>query len=114
MWSSTGVCGPSIDTNLLRVSTIVNNLKSKGYKVKRHNLSHDPQDFVNNEVVSKYLANNGASILPIILLDGEVVKTSSYPTNEEFASWFGITVQELSVKKNEENKPCCSGRTGCC
>ena len=30
MCCSTGVCGPSIDTNLLRVSTIINDLNRRG------------------------------------------------------------------------------------
>ncbi len=43
MCCSTGVCGPSVDKNLLRVSTILNRLEKKGIKVERHNLSSDPK-----------------------------------------------------------------------
>jgi hypothetical protein len=111
---STGVCGPSIDTNLLRVSTVVNVLKKKGMSVTRHNLSQEPQDFVNNKVISNYLVKNGAKSLPITLLDGEIVKTSSYPTNEEFAEWLGIPVEELSESTHKVSDNCCDGRPGCC
>jgi len=52
MCCSTGVCGPSIDPELLRVSIIVNNLNKKGINVIRHNLSQEPQAFINNPLVS--------------------------------------------------------------
>ena len=35
MCCSTGVCGPSVDPELLRVSTIVNILNKKGFNVVR-------------------------------------------------------------------------------
>ena len=41
MCCSTGVCGPSIDFELLRMSIVVNNLTTKGMTIKRHNLSDD-------------------------------------------------------------------------
>lgn len=111
---STGVCGPSIDVNLLRVSTVINVLKKKGITVTRHNLSQAPQDFVSNRVISDYLVKNGSTALPITLLDGEIVKTSSYPTNEEFSQWLDIPVQELSGGITLSTKKCCDETSGCC
>jgi len=84
MCCSTGVCGPSIDPELLRVATVINSLKEKGIIIKRHGLSSEPQDFISNKVISEILQKEGADILPVTLLDGEIVKTKSYPTNEEF------------------------------
>ena len=40
-----GVCGPSIDPELLRVATVINSLKEKGIIIKRHGLSSEPQEF---------------------------------------------------------------------
>ena len=34
MCCSTGVCGPSIDPELLRVATVINSLKEKGIIIK--------------------------------------------------------------------------------
>lgn len=45
MCCSTGVCGPSVDSELIRISVAVNNLKNKGLDV-----------------------------LPVIMIDGKVVK----------------------------------------
>lgn len=108
MCCSTGVCGPSIDPELMRVATIINALKEKGIEIKRHGLSSAPQDFVNNMVINALLQKEGAEILPVTLVDGEVAKTKKYPTNEELSQWLDITIK---VKQKKSN--CCSGNSCC-
>ena len=49
MCCSTGVCGPSVNPELLRISTLINNLNSKGILVERYNLTSNPQIFVDNK-----------------------------------------------------------------
>lgn len=114
MCCSTGVCGPSVDKNLLRVSTVLNRLKKKGVNVERYNLSSEPQAFIDNKIVNKLLIDEGTDILPITMLDGEVAKVREYPTNEEFVSLLEIPkeyiMSELRAKK--ENNGCC-GDNGC-
>lgn len=110
MCCSTGVCGASVDKELLRVATVIETLKRKGVDIERFNLSGQPQAFVENPVISDYLKQNGPEILPITLVDGEVVKTKTYPTNKEFSEWTGITVMSKSTK----NKGGCCGSDGCC
>lgn len=109
MCCSTGVCGPSIDPELLRVATVINSLKEKGIMIKRHGLSSEPQDFISNKVISEILQKEGADILPVTLLDGEIVKTKSYPTNEEFSAWLGVEISAKAQKKSG-----CCGPKGCC
>ncbi len=36
MCCSTGVCGPGVDPELLRVSTVINNLSNRGVIVERY------------------------------------------------------------------------------
>lgn len=109
MCCSTGVCGPSIDPELLRVATVINSLKEKGIIIKRHGLSNEPQDFINNKVISAILQKEGADVLPVTLIDGEIVKTNSYPTNEELSEWLGIEINDKPQKKSG-----CCGPEGCC
>lgn len=45
MCCSTGVCGPGVDRELLRVSTFLNELEGEGRKIIRYNLSSDPMAF---------------------------------------------------------------------
>ena len=78
MCCSTGVCGPSIDPELMRVAAVINALKEQGIIIKRHGLTSEPQDFIANKVISELLQKEGADILPVTLVDGEVAKTKEY------------------------------------
>ncbi|MBP2643764.1 MAG: Arsenical resistance operon trans-acting repressor ArsD [Firmicutes bacterium] len=108
MCCSTGVCGASVDTELLRVATVIETLNRKGADISRFNLSGQPQAFVENQLINDHLKQHGPEILPITLVDGQVAKTKSYPTNEEFAQWTGMAVN-IKPKKTG----CCGG-SGCC
>lgn len=113
MCCSTGVCGPSVDQELLRVSTVVNNFKNKGVTIERYNLSSNPQEFVDNIDISKMIDNKGLEVLPITTVDGVVVKTEQYPSNEQFCSFLEVDESYISSEKKEEPKKCgCKG--GCC
>ncbi len=111
MCCSTGVCGPSVDKNLLRVSTAINRLSKKNVEVIRHNLKDEPQLYAENDKVSKLLNEEGVDVLPITMVDDEVVKTREYPTNDEIVEFLdipkeyimsGIAIQKM--KKNKGNK----------
>jgi hypothetical protein len=109
MCCSTGVCGPSIDPELIRVASVINALKKKGIVIKRHNLSKEPQDFVTNKVINEILQKEGADILPVTLVNGEIAKTKIYPTNEELSKWLGI-----EIRNKQQKGGCCCGPKGCC
>lgn len=109
MCCSTGVCGASVDKELLRVATVVETLKRKGAVIARFNLASQPNAFVENQLINEQLKQYGAEILPITLVDGQVVKTKSYPSNEEFTAWTGIIVHFKPKKVG-----CCCSDGGCC
>ena len=114
MCCSTGLCGPGVDPELLRVTTTINTLNKKGIAVLRYGLSSEPQAFVDNKKVNEYLVKEDVEVLPITLVDGEVVKTKEYPTDEEFAKWAGLSKEEVVPKSApRRNRGCCSGG-GCC
>jgi len=108
MCCSTGVCGPSVDKDLLRVATTINRLNKKGVKVERHNLQENPKAYVDNADVNKLLDDEGVDVLPITIVDGKVVKTAEYPTNEEFINLLEIPeeyiMSELAAKKAQVKK----------
>jgi len=110
MCCTTGVCGPSIDPELMRVATTINSLKEKGITIKRYGLSTEPQVFVSNQIINDILQAEGADILPVTLVDGKVAKTKAYPTNAEFAEWLGVEIDS----KPEQKQSCCCGPKGCC
>jgi len=123
MCCSTGVCGPSVDPELLRVSSVLNNLKKHDVIVERFNLTSDPQAFLSNKLVNDLLNTEGADILPIIIVGDEVVKTKAYPTNEEFCTLLEVPESYLrtTVKVSKigdvaklKSKGCDCGGKGCC
>lgn len=115
MCCSTGVCGPSVDPELLRMSTVLNSLNKKGIIVERYNLTSNPQAFVENRAINDLLNSEGVEILPVTMLDGEVVKTKSYPTNKELCELLEIPEDYLrtTLKVRTKNGGCCGGN-GCC
>lgn len=90
MCCSTGLCGVSVDPELLRISTVLNALEKNGVKVERYNLSGSPQEFVNNKVINDYIKEKGVEGLPAVVLDSEVVITGRYPSNDEFVKLLAI------------------------
>ena len=111
MCCTTGVCGPSIDPELMRIATVISALKEKGLTITRHGLANEPQDFVANKVISDILQKEGVDVLPVTLVDGEVAKTRAYPTNEELSQWLET---EVKIRKFKRRPSCGCGPEGCC
>ncbi|WP_279145749.1 arsenite efflux transporter metallochaperone ArsD [Clostridium tyrobutyricum] len=114
MCCSTGVCGPSINKELLRISTIIDNLKNKGILIERYNLSGNPQIFADNKTINKIINKDGIEILPVTMIDGVVVKSKDYPTNEEFCKFLGISQNDLKAKIKIKKSNDCGCNGGCC
>ena len=94
----TGLCGPNINTELMRIATVMDALKKRGVNILRHNLKDEPGAFVSNRVVNQCLQEKGADALPITLLDGEIVLLKSYPTNNQLSEWTGILLDFVPVR----------------
>lgn len=80
----TGLCGVNVDPELLRITTVLNNLKNKGIIIERYNLNSTPMEFVKNNTVNQYVNEKGVEGLPVTLVDGKIVITGRYPANDEF------------------------------
>lgn len=96
MCCPTGVCGPSVDPELLRITSIVKEAKkSKNTRVLRRNLSQNPQTFVKHEFIKEKIAENGIDILPITLVNDELLCEGRYPTNEEIENVTDLSLVNL-------------------
>ena len=95
----TGVCGPSVDPELTRLAAAVFTLEKKGFEIKRYNLGNEPIMFVENQMVNQILHDKGPDALPVVLVNGEILKVGEYPSNEELANWFDIQESELRMEK---------------
>lgn len=116
MCCSTGLCGVSVDPELLRLSTVISSLQKNGVEITRYNLTSAPMEFINNKDVNQMMNANGVETLPITVVDGKIVKTKAYPTNDEIISFLQIPASYLSEIKgsNQKKSGGCNCKGGCC
>ncbi|NNJ29481.1 arsenite efflux transporter metallochaperone ArsD [Lacrimispora defluvii] len=119
MCCSTGLCGVSVDPELLRISTVLNTLKNHGVHVGRFNLTNAPREFVSNKTVNDFVREKGADGLPVIIVDGKIAITGRYPSNEEFIKLLDVPGHFIGKiagdAESEKSKGCgCSGGDCCC
>lgn len=112
MCCETGLCGVGVDPELLRISTMIAWLKKAGVEVKRFNLSNAPQEFVKNKEINALMMSEGVEVLPVTVLDGKIVKTEKYPTNDELAALLGIPASAMNQQRPQGGCGC--GGNGCC
>ena len=98
---STGVCGPSVDENLIRITGIMQQVKKMDDKqMIRYNLASNPNSFARNQQVTQMIQEKGIECLPISVLDGDtIVKTGDYPTNDEISEWLGAPIKSVAIKQ---------------
>jgi len=87
MCCSTGVCGPDVDDDLADFANDVKWLKSNGVNVTRFNLGQEPEAFKMNPLVLAKLQKGGSEVLPIILVNGEIVSEGGYPNRKSLIGW---------------------------
>jgi len=79
MCCPTGLCGPSIDQELLDVSEMIRSLQDEGYHVERYQMTTHPGKFTGNPEVMQLIREKQMAALPIIILHGQVVAEGYYP-----------------------------------
>jgi AhpD family alkylhydroperoxidase len=97
MCCSTGICGPSVDPQLVRFAADLDWLKGQGVSVERFNLSQQPAAFADNAAVKTALETKGEAGLPLVMVNGEVKSMGTYPTRDELAAWAGIGAPPPSI-----------------
>jgi sulfur carrier protein ThiS len=90
MCCSSGLCGPAIDPVLVKMNDALLALKKQGVEIERFNLAQQPKAFLENRKVADLLHKNGKKILPITLVNGEVLLTAEYPSYEKLCETLGI------------------------
>ncbi|ULG74479.1 arsenite efflux transporter metallochaperone ArsD [Macrococcus brunensis] len=105
MCCSTGVCGPSPDQKLIEVTRLTEKLKNEHITVERFNLSSHPKAFLENKEIMNIVKEIGNDVLPITVINGDIVKTHDYITEEE--------ADEIITVNNLQGGNCCNG-SNCC
>ena len=68
MCCSTGLCGVSVDPELLRLSTVISSLQKNGVEITRYNLTSAPMAFVNNKEVNRLITELKFFLLPLLMV----------------------------------------------
>lgn len=104
-----GCCATSsvvVNQDAITFSTDMEWCKQNGLDVTRHNLSKNPQSFLQNTVVKSFLNSSGADSLPLTLLDGNVVMAGRLPTRADFSRWKDTPLTADSADTKQPS--CCS------
>ena len=92
---------------------MIKNLEIRGIKVQRYNLKSYPNEFVKNDAITQLINQSGIEALPATIIDGQILKTGKYPTNDEIAEWLGISAKYLgSIAKPKRTLSRPSGPAG--
>lgn len=112
----TGVCGPSVDPELVRFNSDLAWLTGQGVGVDRFNLAQQPQAFAANPQVADLLGRAGVAALPLVLCEGKVVTTGCYPTREALAAAAGLAADVAQPVRPRLSviRPKCEPGSGCC
>ncbi len=115
MCCSTGVCGPTVDPELVRMQEVLRQIQKQAPKVKvdRFGLSSAPQAFAANSDVAALLKSEGPECLPLVFVDGEIVSKGGYPRNEQFQTIMKRDGIDVTLGKKNKTVSCCCG-TACC
>ena len=87
MCCSTGLCGPSVDPELVGFAALLRQLGQAGVTVERFNLGQQPLAFVQNAAVKTALDTGGVEVLPLIFWEGAEHSRGRYPSAAERAEW---------------------------
>lgn len=127
----TGLCGVNVDPELLRISTVLNTLKSESVVIERYNLNNAPMEFVKSSIVNQYVNEKGVDGLPVVTVDGEIVLAGRYPANDEILTLLDLPAELLLPKgaascccdtdctetccepEETDNNGCCCGSSYC-
>ena len=110
MCCSTGICGPSVDPELVRFAADLDWLNGAGICVERFNLAQQPEAFVAHAAAKQALESEGASALPLIMVNGTVKSRGTYPSRQQLAEWAGLPTPTASAKNAS---PSSSSGCGC-
>jgi len=87
---ATGVCGPELDTTLVRFGEAVRRAETElagRVALTRTLLNQQPMRFTQVPAVFDIIKRKGVSALPVVVANGHVVLEGVYPTFEQIVGW---------------------------
>lgn len=118
MCCATGVCGPSVDPQLVQFAADLHWLETQQVRVQRYNLAQQPDAFLRQKKVADLLQEFDEQALPILLLNDEVIASGRYPSREELAQALTAAKERSQAKaqtpSSSSANSCCGPDSSCC
>jgi hypothetical protein len=114
MCCSTGVCGPSIDPELVRIQESLRQIRilAPAVEIERSGLTSDPTAFCTNSAVAELLELEGPDCLPLVYVNGELISKRRYPGNEQLQQLLKTAGFEVALGVKRQSA--CGCGTGSC
>lgn len=114
MCCSTGVCGPSVDPELVRIQESLRQIEkhAPAVVVQRSGLSSDPKAFVTNSAVAEMLEIEGPGCLPLVYVDGQLISKRCYPHNDQLQEMLQEAGFEVTLGEKKKTD-CGCGASSC-
>jgi len=114
MCCPTGVCGPSVDPELIRIQETLRQIRKQApeVQVERYSLTTNPQAFVSNPAIGELLKNDGMQCFPLAFVDGKLIEKGRYPANDQMAALLKQAGHEVSFGESQQ-EPCACGAKCC-
>lgn len=106
MCCSTGLCGTEPDPALARFAADLQWLQSQGVVVERFSLSQQPDRFTKDATVMQAMNSRGADVLPIVMVNDQIVAERQYLSREQLGSRLGL-VPAVSPAAPKAGGCCC-------
>ncbi len=112
MCCSTGVCGPSVDPELVRIQEALRQIQKQVPEVQvlRYGFTSNPEAFIVNAAVAELLENEGSECLPLLFVDGRFILKGQYPGNEQLRLILKNRGFSVALAENKTSRccgPCC-------
>jgi len=89
MCCSSGLCGPSVDEDVVAFNQTIERIKSEGHEIERFMITQDSAEFQKEDAITAILKEEQLEALPITMVNGRVIKKGAYPTYEEILARAG-------------------------
>jgi hypothetical protein len=113
MCCETGVCGPSVDEQLIAVREDLRWAQAQGASITRHNLTSDPDAFVANPKVTGLMQAFGEKALPVLVIDGEIAAHGHYASRDELTALLADQPATTPAPAEKSSSCGCSPGSSC-
>ncbi len=114
MCCSTGLCGASVDQQLLQVARDLRRFEAEGVKVERFNLAQQPDVFVQNARIAGLMQAFGDKALPVTMINGDIFVYGRYPSRDEVVTALTQQREQAQAAAQSSDGGCECGSGGCC